>query len=84
MKWYGKHGRKVSWNVKRFGKHGRKASPIVIRYEKYGRNPSWIVIRYRQYRRKGKWNSEKIWTIWKKMQVEEWIDMKNMVETQVE
>jgi hypothetical protein len=24
VKWYGKYGRKVSWNVKWHGKHGRK------------------------------------------------------------
>ena len=41
MKWYGKYGRKVSWNVKW--------------YEKYGRNPSWIVKRFGKYRRK-LWN----------------------------
>jgi hypothetical protein len=43
VKWYGKYGRKVRWNVKRYRKYGRKASRIVKRYEKYGRNPSWIV-----------------------------------------
>ena len=34
MKWYGKYGRKVGWDVK---------------YGKYGRNPSWIVKKYGQY-----------------------------------
>ena len=29
MKWYGKYGRKVSWNVKWYGKYGRKKSWIV-------------------------------------------------------
>jgi hypothetical protein len=24
VKWYGKYGRKVSWNVKWYGKYGRK------------------------------------------------------------
>jgi hypothetical protein len=37
VKWYGKYGRKVSWNVKWYGKYGRKASRIVIRYGKYRR-----------------------------------------------
>jgi hypothetical protein len=26
VKWYGKYGRKVSWNVKWYGKYGRKVS----------------------------------------------------------
>jgi hypothetical protein len=26
VKWYGKYGRKVSWNVKWYGKYGRKQS----------------------------------------------------------
>jgi hypothetical protein len=26
VKWYGKYGRKVSWNVKWYGKYRRKAS----------------------------------------------------------
>ena len=43
VKWYGKYGRKASWNVKRS--------------EKYGRNLSWKVKRYGQYGRKAveKW-----------------------------
>jgi hypothetical protein len=24
VKWYGKHGRKVSWKVKRYGKYGKR------------------------------------------------------------
>jgi hypothetical protein len=39
VKWYGKYGRKVSWNVNW--------------YRKYGRNASWIVKRLGKYR--GKW-----------------------------
>ena len=37
MKWYGKYGRKVSWNVKRYGKCGRKVGWNVKWYGKYGR-----------------------------------------------
>jgi hypothetical protein len=33
VKWYGKYGRKVSWNVKWCGKYGRKENRILIRYE---------------------------------------------------
>ena len=74
VKWFGKHGWKVSWIVIRYGQYRRKASWIVKRYEKYGRNPSWIVITFDKYRRK-LWkdlenmeeNSEMIWKIWKKI-----------------
>jgi hypothetical protein len=65
-KWFGKYGRKVSWNVKwygkykkkasrivkRYGKYRRKVSGIVKRYEKYGMNLSWIVKRFGQCKRK--------------------------------
>jgi hypothetical protein len=37
VKWYGKYGRKVSWNVKWYGKYRRKASRIVKRFGKYRR-----------------------------------------------
>jgi hypothetical protein len=37
VKWYGKYGTKVSWNVKWNGKYGRKASQIVKRFGKYRR-----------------------------------------------
>ena len=37
MKWYGKYGRKLSWNVKWYGKYRRKVSWIVKRYGNYGR-----------------------------------------------
>ena len=37
MKWYGKYGRKVSWNEKWYGKYGRKVSWIVKRFRKYRR-----------------------------------------------
>ena len=43
MKWYGKYGRKVSWNVKWCRKYGRKERRILIRYGQYGRAASWIV-----------------------------------------
>ena len=52
LKWYGKYGRKVSWNVKWYVKYGRKASWNVKWYGKYGRNPSWIVKRFGKCRRK--------------------------------
>jgi hypothetical protein len=55
VKWYGKYGTKVSWNVKRYVKYGRKISWIVKRYGKYGRKVSWIVKRYEKYGRK-LWN----------------------------
>ena len=35
MKWYGKYGRKLSWNVKWYGKYGGKVSWIVKRYGKW-------------------------------------------------
>jgi hypothetical protein len=34
VKWYGKYGRKVSWNVKRYGKYRRKVNWIVKRFGK--------------------------------------------------
>ena len=37
MKWYGKYGGKVSWNVKRYGKWGRKVGWIVKWHGKYGK-----------------------------------------------
>ena len=37
VKWYGKYGRKVSWNVKRYGKYRRKVGWIVKWYGKYGK-----------------------------------------------
>jgi hypothetical protein len=51
VKWYGKYGRKVSWNVKWYRKYGRKESRILIRYGQYGRKASWIVKIYEKYGR---------------------------------
>ena len=45
MKWYGKYGGNVSWNVKRFGKCDRKVGWNVKWYGKYGRKVSWKVKR---------------------------------------
>ena len=36
--WYGKYGRKASWNVKWYGKYGINASPMVKIFGKYRRN----------------------------------------------
>jgi hypothetical protein len=44
VKWYGKYGRKVIWNVKT----RRKVSRNVKWYGKYGRKAGRIVIRYGQ------------------------------------
>jgi hypothetical protein len=65
VKWYGKYGRKVSWNVKWYGKYGRKASRIVIRYGQYGRKASWIVKTYEHM---------------EETKVEQWKDMENTEE----
>ena len=37
-----------------------------------------------EIREENKWNSDKIWTNIEERQLEEWKDMKNMEETQVE
>ena len=66
VKWHGKYGRKVGWNVKWYGKYGRKVGWIVkwwkiwktsklkceMIYLKNGRKASRIVIRYGKYGRK--------------------------------
>ena len=80
MKWFGKYGRKVSWMVKIYGTCGRKVGWIVIRYGKYGRKVSWTVKRYGNYGRNPKLNSEEIWKMWEKSQVEDWKDMAIMEE----
>jgi hypothetical protein len=54
VKWFGQHGRKVSWIVERFGEYGRKSKlnsetiwkmrkKIVEWFGKYGRKVSWNV-----------------------------------------
>jgi hypothetical protein len=68
VKWYGKYGRKVSWNVKWYEKYGRQVGWIVKWYGKYGRKVSWNVKRYGKCRRTD----------------EMWNDMENMEERQVE
>ena len=55
VKWYGKYGRKASWNVIRYGQNGRKASWIVKRYGKCGWKVDWIVKWYGKFERK-LWN----------------------------
>ena len=67
-KWYGKYGRKASWNVKRYGKYGRKASWIVKRYENMEESKLKVDMD----------NMEKIWKDMKNMeesQVEKWKDI---------